>query len=210
MFFRGLDEHCHCVRLADSAKSDVTVRAANGACHTTTNLKRYQHAEKLDQLSTMRRSARLAGTVPTSSGSAPSAALSTLRSVIDLSHAEKLDQFSSMRRSAGLASAVPTASGSAPSAEPSTSTSTTEVARAKLESLEKDGISFRLLEALLKHAPTAKGLNVIITDIIAASAEPNGLDQLAEFYKTGLLLPSKLPVIISSCSTAVSMVIHDL
>ena len=80
------------------------------------------------------------------------------------------------------------------SAEPSTSTSTVEVTRAKLESLEKDSISFRLLEALLKHAPTVEGANVIITDIIAASAEPNGLDQLAEFYKTNIKQVYSYPV----------------
>ena len=96
-----------------------------------------------------------------------------------------------MRRSGRLADEVTTP----PSTEPSASTSTVDVARAKLESLKKDSIPFRLLDALLKHAPTAEGLDVIISDIIAASAEPNGLDQLADFYKTGLLIPSKLPVL---------------
>ena len=65
-------------------------------------------------------------------------------------------------------------------------------ARAKLESLEKNSISFRLLDSLLTHAPTVEGLNIIISDIITASAKTNGLDQLAEFYITGLFMPSNL------------------
>lgn len=135
----------------------------------------------------MRRSGRLADKGhPT--GSAPSAEPSASTSTADKSHPQT---------HIGSTTSSPR---STPSAEPSTSSSPVEVARAKLESLEKDSISFRLLEALLKHAPTVEGANVIITDIIAASAEPNGLDQLAEFYKTGrLLIPSKLLVIISSC-----------
>jgi hypothetical protein len=34
---------------------------------------------------------------------------------------------------------------------------------------------------------------VIAADIVDASAEPDGLEQLAGFYITGLLLPSKSP-----------------
>jgi hypothetical protein len=56
-------------------------------------------------------------------------------------------------------------------------------------------IDTRLLEALLKYAPTAEGMLVIATDIIAASEEENGLALLAQFYTTGLILPSE-----SSCN----------
>jgi hypothetical protein len=97
--------------------------------------------------------------------------------------------------------------GSALSAGPPTSTSTAEAAHAKLESLAKDSIPFRLLNALLTHAPTVEGVGVIASDIIAASAEPGGLDRLAEFYKTGLLLPSRL-LISNSGPTAFSINIH--
>ncbi|KAF8228325.1 hypothetical protein L208DRAFT_1292181 [Tricholoma matsutake] len=64
-------------------------------------------------------------------------------------------------------------------------------ARAKLQSLRKDSIAFCLLNALLANAPTVEGVEVIATDIIDASEQSDGLDQLAEFYKTGLLLPMK-------------------
>jgi hypothetical protein len=50
---------------------------------------------------------------------------------------------------------------------------------------------FRLLDALLTHAPTEEGVSVIATDIVTASTEQNSFQQLAEFYKAGLLLPSK-------------------
>ena len=82
------------------------------------------------------------------------------------------------------------------------------VARAKLESLEKDSITFRLLDALLTHAPTVEGLNIIISDIVTASAETNGLNQLAEFYKTGLFLPSNHHIFISVTSQ-VSMIYSE-
>lgn len=96
------------------------------------------------------------------------------------------------RRSSRLNShSQSTGASSALSTGPPTSTSTAEVAHAKLESLAKDSISFRLLNALLTHAPTVEGVGVIVADIIAASAEPGDLVQLAEFYKTGLLLPMK-------------------
>jgi hypothetical protein len=71
---------------------------------------------------------------------------------------------------------------------------TVSTARAKLQGLARDSIEFRLLDALLTHAPTIEGLHVIAADIIAASAELDGLERLAEFYKTGLLLPSKPPI----------------
>jgi hypothetical protein len=113
---------------------------------------------------------------------------------------ESLSQLSkistTMRRSGRLAGKQ---IATVPSAEPSKFSISTEstptaevVARAKLESLEKNSISFRLLDSLLTHAPTVEGLNIIISDIITASAETNGLDQLAEFYITGLFMPSNL------------------
>ena len=74
--------------------------------------------------------------------------------------------------------------------------STTEsAARTKLQALASDSIEFRLLNALLTHAPTIGGRDVIATDIIAASVEPHGLKELAQFYKTGLLLPSESPAV---------------
>lgn len=70
--------------------------------------------------------------------------------------------------------------------------STTEnAARTKLQALANNSIEFRLLNALLTHAPTIGGRDVIATDIVAASVEPHGLEELAQFYKTGLLLPSE-------------------
>jgi hypothetical protein len=69
--------------------------------------------------------------------------------------------------------------------------STTEDARTKLQELPNDSIEFRLLNALLTHAPTIQGQDVIATDIITASGEPDGLQQLAQFYTIGLLLPSE-------------------
>ena len=38
---------------------------------------------------------------------------------------------------------------------------------------------------------TTEGMEVIATDIIAASEEEDGLVQLAKFYMTGLILPSE-------------------
>jgi hypothetical protein len=55
----------------------------------------------------------------------------------------------------------------------------------------KDSLELRLLDALLTCAPTAKGVDIIAMDIITASAQPDGLGQLTDFYITGLLLPSK-------------------
>lgn len=70
--------------------------------------------------------------------------------------------------------------------------STTEnAARTKLQALANNSIEFRLLNALLTHAPTIGGRDVIATDIVAASVEPHGLEELAQFYKTGLLLPMR-------------------
>jgi hypothetical protein len=91
-------------------------------------------------------------------------------------------------RSANLRSTT----GPALAANMSTSTEAIEIAaRAKLQDLPADDIEFRLLDALLTNAPTPEGVAVIAADIISASEEPNGLTQLATFYKTGLLLPSK-------------------
>ena len=64
------------------------------------------------------------------------------------------------------------------------------IALEKLKALPKDHVDHRLLKALLNHAPTAEGIQVIATDIITASEEKNGLAQLARFYMTGLILPS--------------------
>ena len=64
-------------------------------------------------------------------------------------------------------------------------------ARIQLESLDKNSQTFRLLDAFLTHAPTAEGVDVIASDIVTASAVQGGLDELAEFYTTGLILPSK-------------------
>lgn len=70
----------------------------------------------------------------------------------------------------------------------------------KLQSLPKDGINFRVLTALLEHAPTADGVSVIADHIVTASEEPDGLDQLANFYITELLVPSTLPFAHNICS----------
>ena len=86
---------------------------------------------------------------------------------------------------------------STPSVGPSTAMSDVEAAaRAKLQSLRKDSITFCLLNALLANAPTVEGVEVVATDIIDASEQSDGLDQLAEFYKIGLLLPSMSPLLI--------------
>ena len=50
-----------------------------------------------------------------------------------------------------------------------------------------------LLKALLENAPTTEGVQVIVTDIIAASEREDGLVQLARFYTAGLILPSEPP-----------------
>jgi len=68
-------------------------------------------------------------------------------------------------------------------------TETVEAALEKLQDFARDSITFRLLDVLLTHASTAEGLGVIAGDIIDATIEPDGFDQLAEFYKTGLLIP---------------------
>jgi len=65
----------------------------------------------------------------------------------------------------------------------------------KIVDHQSNNINTHLLKALLKYAPTAEGMLVIATDIIAASEEENGLAQLAQFYTTGLILPSE-----SSCN----------
>ena len=67
------------------------------------------------------------------------------------------------------------------------------MARDKLKALPSDGVDHRLLQALLTHAPTNEGVEVIATDIIAASEEEDGLKDLARFYTTGLILPSEPP-----------------
>ena len=69
-------------------------------------------------------------------------------------------------------------------------------ARRALENVDQNTRTFRLLDALLVCAPTEAGRDVIASDIDAASSEPNGFDRLAEFYKTGLLLPSALPLVL--------------
>jgi hypothetical protein len=71
------------------------------------------------------------------------------------------------------------------------STANIQIGHEKLQGTDEDSMKFRLLNALLTHALTAEGVDVIATDIITASSEPDGLKQLAKFYETGLLLPSK-------------------
>ena len=66
-------------------------------------------------------------------------------------------------------------------------------ARAALEGLPEDQNPFLVLNALLDYAPTDKGRRQIAEDIITASDEEDGFQLLADFYKNGLLLPSKLP-----------------
>jgi hypothetical protein len=67
------------------------------------------------------------------------------------------------------------------------------IAQDKLKALPSDDVNHRLLQVLLKYAPTTEGVEVIATDIIAVSEEEDGLVQLAEFYTTGLILPSEPP-----------------
>ena len=69
--------------------------------------------------------------------------------------------------------------------------STTENARTLLQGLANDSFEFLLLDALLTYAPTIEGRDVIASDILNASVELNGFIQLAQHYKTGLLLPSE-------------------
>ena len=59
-----------------------------------------------------------------------------------------------------------------------------KAARQKLQGLARDSINFRLLNALI-YAPTEEGVGVIAGDILAASTQPDGLEQLAEFYIIG-------------------------
>jgi hypothetical protein len=75
-------------------------------------------------------------------------------------------------------------------------------AREKLQGFSEDSIDFRLLDALLTHALTALGADVVARHIIDVSAASDGLSQLAKFYIIGLPLPSK-PYVIenSSCNT---------
>jgi len=69
-----------------------------------------------------------------------------------------------------------------------------EAAREKLQVLAKHSIAFRLLDAFLTHAPTIEGVDVIAGDILAASTQPDGFEQLADLYKINFLLPSTFPV----------------
>ena len=185
---------------------------------------------KPSKLSTMRRSGRLAGRQPTGSGSAPSAEPSKSSRSGRRASKKRATEAATGSGSSPCTepskygtSSTPTADNEVstklaptavdePEPEASTSSPTAEVtitvARAKLESLEKDSVSFRLLDALLMHAPTVEGLNIIISDIITASAETNGLDQLAKFYITGLFLPSNLHIFISVTSQ-VSMIYSE-
>ena len=70
-------------------------------------------------------------------------------------------------------------------------TAVVKAAQENLNVLDKETNDFRLLSALLAHAPTVEGLRVIAEDINDASGQPNGLAYLAEFYRTGLFLPSE-------------------
>jgi hypothetical protein len=74
------------------------------------------------------------------------------------------------------------------------------IAQEMLGVLPGNDVNRRLLTALLKNAPTAEGVEVIATDIIAASEEEDGLVQLARFYTTGLILPSGPPLIVIALS----------
>jgi hypothetical protein len=67
------------------------------------------------------------------------------------------------------------------------------IAQEKLNALPSNNVNHRLLKALLEHAPTTEGVEVVATDIIAASEEEDGLVQLARLYTTGLILPSEPP-----------------
>jgi hypothetical protein len=81
--------------------------------------------------------------------------------------------------------------GPAYSSGPSPAAQFIEEARAQLNGLPQESQTFRLLDALLSHAPTPQGKSVIATDIIAASEEADGFQQLEKFYITGLLLPCR-------------------
>jgi len=79
-------------------------------------------------------------------------------------------------------------------------------AREKLQSLARDGLAFRLLDALLTHAPTEVFVDAIVGDIIAAaSSQPGSRTSL----KTSLLLPSKLPVMINRSPTRLKAYLVD-
>jgi hypothetical protein len=67
------------------------------------------------------------------------------------------------------------------------------IAERTLEALPSEDVNYRLLKALLEHAPTAEGKYVVARDIIDASEEEGGLLQLAKFYTTGLILPREPP-----------------
>ena len=67
------------------------------------------------------------------------------------------------------------------------------IAQDKLKALPSDDVNHRLLKALLTCAPTIEGEEIIASDIIDASEQKDGLAQLAEFYITGLILPSEPP-----------------
>ena len=82
--------------------------------------------------------------------------------------------------------------GSKKSSNPGIGVEAVKAARQKLQGLARDSIDFRLLNALLTYAPTEESVGVIAGDILAASTQPDGFKQLAEFYTKGLLLPSKL------------------
>ena len=83
-------------------------------------------------------------------------ALTGSKAIINIQHDSTLNfELSTLRRSERLA-------GKQPATSSPTAKVTVTVARVKLESLEKDSISFRLLDALLTHAPTVEGLNIII------------------------------------------------
>jgi hypothetical protein len=71
---------------------------------------------------------------------------------------------------------------------------TVALAQEKLQVLAPDTLEFRVLDALLAHAPTAQGVLVIANDIIDASTQQNGFVQLANFYTSGLILPSEYSV----------------
>jgi hypothetical protein len=66
-------------------------------------------------------------------------------------------------------------------------------AQEELKALPSNDVNHRLLKALLDHAPTIEGVEVIATDIIEASKKKDGLVNLARFYTTGLILPSEPP-----------------
>jgi len=54
------------------------------------------------------------------------------------------------------------------------------IAQERLNALPSNNVNHRLLKALLEHAPTTEGVEVVATDIIAASEEEDGLVQLCK------------------------------